>query len=101
MSNGLVVDRLPRMSFADQSSMMEDRQVVGEFGGQVEIVEDCQHRPAEAGEIAGKFQDGNLVADIKACRRLVEKDRARAIVHQWFRHLGEHTGQLNALLLAA
>ena len=82
--------------------MVQDGEMIGKLGRQVEIVQDCQHGPSTPCEIAGDLQDRNLMADIEACCGLIEEDGARTAVCDRVRHLGEDTreqfGFLSGLL---
>ena len=79
---------------------MQHHKPVGKLGGEVEIVQDGKHGTTGAGEIAGDFQNGDLVADIEARGRFIEEERLSHAVFHRLRRLRQHTGKLHALLFA-
>ena len=80
---------------------MHDEDAVGEHGGQIEVVQDGDDAAAALGEIARHVHDDQLVLDVEAGHRLVEKQVARLAVEHRRPDLAKHARKLHALLLAA
>ena len=97
----LVAEHLLRRAGGGKPAAMHDEDAVGVHGGQVEVVQDRDHAAAAPGKIAGDVHDHELVPDVEARHRLVEKQIARPAVEHRRPDLAKHAGQLHALLLAA
>ncbi len=101
VSDNLFGQRLVRRSGGDDFAPVHDDKMVCEFRRQIEIVQHRKHRTTSPSEIAGDIEDGDLVTDVEACGRFVEKQGARNPTLHGLRQLRQHTGELHALLLTA
>lgn len=91
---------LPGMALRNNRAVAQEDQLVGILRGQVDVVQDRQHRDAFAREPLCPRQHQVLIAQIQAGRGLIQKQAALAasIVGR-LPDLGEHARQLHKLPL--
>jgi hypothetical protein len=70
-----------------QSPVLEQDHLIGEEGGEIEIMHHGNDTAAALTELAGERHYGELMADIEAGNRLIEKQPARLAVDSRLRNL--------------